>query len=463
MFSFSSFVFQYAKVRIFKKTELYNPSTTALIYQDIFNLKNEDGTVASTLEVPHLRGRPMVQTSMGVMVNASDTPQADYLTLWRINSPVSSAPTVTRTTLKGIWKYSYPASAPQLNSNVVFDTGPSSIGKVIQRDGKLYTARNTGYTDEPTTVTYDVIDLNSAKVLEQSRWVNGNFFYPAFDVPATMGPGQDLPNKLIVGTTTSSAGALTFAGLTGVKDGQDVFDLTSSGNKARWGDYNGAGIDPVTGGLWVSGEYAKTKNLGVSTYGTWNSFFPWGSSQAFDDVPSTNPDFNFLNVMKLWNITKGCSSTPSLYCPNDTATRETIAVFLIRSLYGDTFTYTNSPYFTDVPSTSTSFPYIQKMKDLGITLGCSPTIYCPATAATREMAAVFIIRAKMKNLFPSDNFPYPSTAYFTDVPSTNSNFSYIQKFRDMGITLGCSPTQYCPAQSLTREQLGVFIVRAFFN
>jgi hypothetical protein len=464
MFSFSAFTFQYAKVRILKKMDLYNQAATTLPYQDIFNLKNEDATVASTLQVPHLRGRPYVGTGTGVMINASDVIGADYLTLWKINNPVSNAPTVTRTTIHGFWPYKYPAAAAQLNSPITLDTGPSSIGKVVMREGRLYIARNTGYADEPTTVTYDLVDVASAKVLAQSRWTNGNFFYPAFDVPATIGPGTDFPNDLIVNTTTAPGGSLTYAGLTNnVKSGEDVYDLTN-GSTARWGDYNGAGIDPITGGMWISAEYAKKKNAGSTSarYGTWDAFFPWSSDQQFDDVPNTSSNFHFINVMKLWSLTKGCSAIPSLYCPTMEAPRETVAVFVVRAMFGDVFPYPAAPYFTDVPASSPNFPYIQKLRELGITVGCGPTTFCPTMIATREMAATFIIRAKMRNLF-GDAFSYPATPYFTDVPATSSNFRFIQKLREFGFTIGCTATEFCPTSPVTREQLAVFTVRAFFN
>ena len=212
-FTFAPFTFQYAKLRIIKKSDLYSTTPTSnLSYQDIFNLKNADNTVASTLQVPHLRGRTQIATSNGFyMINASDTPNATYLTLWQINNPTSSTPTVTRITLNNVWAYSYPTSAPQAGSTIPLDTGPSSFNRVILRDGLMYASQNTGYADEPDTVTYDLIDVVNNKVTLQQRWVNGNFFYPAFDVPASIGPGNTLPNNLIVGTTTSPPGLLLSA------------------------------------------------------------------------------------------------------------------------------------------------------------------------------------------------------------------------------------------------------------
>jgi len=300
--------------------------------------------------------------------------------------------------------------------------------------------------------------------------VNGNFFYPAFDVPATVGQGNNFPNQLIVGTTTSANGGLAFAGMTSMKDGEGVYDrLQQVGAFALWGDYNGASIDPIEGGMWASGEYAKKPTKGdgpfgtdLGHYGTWNTYFPWGTSKEFDDVPSTNENFNYVNVMKLWGLTKGCSIAPPLYCPATAATRENMAVFVIRALYGENFTYSQVPYFTDVPADNYAFAYIQKFKELGFTNGCSATTYCPATVATVQDAATFIVRAKMKDLF-GENFTYPTTPYFTDVPATDPNFSYIQKFRELGIGKGCTATAFCQSSPLSREKMATFIIRAFFN
>jgi hypothetical protein len=39
----------------------------------------------------------------------------------------------------------------------------------------------------------------------------------------------------------------------------------------------------------------------------------------------------------------------------------------------------------------------------------------------------------------------------------------VQKLRELGITIGCTATQYCPDVPITREQMAVFLTRAFLN
>ena len=100
--------------------------------------------------------------------------------------------------------------------------------------------------------------------------------------------------------------------------------------------------------------------------------------------------------------------------------------------------------------------------------------------------AVFLVRAKMSNVYPSvisgcptpqspacpgiaggDNFGLSvgTTPYFTDVNATNAFFVYIQKMYELRITNGTAPPPSVPAYSdtatLKRGELLTFIIRAF--
>jgi S-layer family protein len=49
---------------------------------------------------------------------------------------------------------------------------------------------------------------------------------------------------------------------------------------------------------------------------------------------------------------------------------------------------------------------------------------------------------------------------FTDVPTTNPFYRFVETLLHHGVTGGCSGTQYCPAASTTREQMAVFVLVA---
>ncbi|WP_456445250.1 S-layer homology domain-containing protein [Thiolapillus sp.] len=56
--------------------------------------------------------------------------------------------------------------------------------------------------------------------------------------------------------------------------------------------------------------------------------------------------------------------------------------------------------------------------------------------------------------------PAPATATFNDVSSSHPFFQYIEALAASGITSGCSATNYCPDDPLTRGQMAVFLSKA---
>ncbi|MCC6363758.1 MAG: VCBS repeat-containing protein [Bryobacterales bacterium] len=184
---------------------------------------------------------------------------------------------------------------------------------------------------------------------------------------------------------------------------------------------------------------------------------PASPAQIFDDVPLSHPFVDFLTLMKQYAITSGCTGTS--YCPDGNTTRGEMAVFIVRGLLGtDSFSYSPAPYFTDVAATHPFFKFIQKMKELGITSGCTASTYCPDEPVTRGQMAVFIVRARF-GLTSGQTFPVGIAPYFGDVAGTHAFFSFIQKMKELGITSGCTATTYCPDATTTRGQMGVFIIR----
>ena len=181
--------------------------------------------------------------------------------------------------------------------------------------------------------------------------------------------------------------------------------------------------------------------------------------QTFSDVPPSADYFDAVELMAAKAITTGC--TAATFCPTDDVTRAQMAIFLVRMIIGgDTFTYTETPYFTVVPVGAFGFQWIQKLRDLGITSGCTPTLFCPDDDVTRAQMAIFIIRARYGASFP---FDYPSTPFFDDVPPGAFGFGWIQRMKEDNITGGCSAVDYCPSDSIIRGDMATFVMRGGFN
>jgi hypothetical protein len=130
-------------------------------------------------------------------------------------------------------------------------------------------------------------------------------------------------------------------------------------------------------------------------------YFTYTASAYFTDVPPGNPLFRWVQKVRDLGITSGCG--PTTYCPDEPVTRGQMAVFIIRARFGSSaaFTYPSTASFTDVTAANEFFPWIQKMKQIGITSGCGATTYCPDDPVTREEAAVFVMRGAFNQLLPA--------------------------------------------------------------
>jgi hypothetical protein len=184
----------------------------------------------------------------------------------------------------------------------------------------------------------------------------------------------------------------------------------------------------------------------------------------FTDVASTDYYYAAIIALAQHGITAGCGNNG--YCPQQNVTRDEMAIFMVRAVFGgDNFTYSTTPYFTDVQPTTFGFKWIQKLKELGITSGCGTGIYCPTQVVTRDQMAVFIerIRLGVSLAGSSSNFTYPTTPLFTDTASDFA-FPWIQRLKQDGITGGCGGgTTYCPGSAVIRGDMAIFIMRGAFN
>lgn len=186
------------------------------------------------------------------------------------------------------------------------------------------------------------------------------------------------------------------------------------------------------------------------------------AATRFNDVPASYWAYTQIDRIAELGITGGCSVSPPLYCPTSVVTRDQMAVFLLRSMYGGAYQPPSATgVFADVPANYWAAASIEKVYGLGITGGCSasPLKYCPTSPVLRDQMAVFLLRAK----HGSNYQPPAATGMFTDVPTNYWAAAWIEQLAHEGVTGGCttSPPKYCPQASVTRDQMAVFLVRNF--
>jgi FAD dependent oxidoreductase/S-layer homology domain len=88
----------------------------------------------------------------------------------------------------------------------------------------------------------------------------------------------------------------------------------------------------------------------------------------------------------------------------------------------------------------------------GITRGCAPTLFCPHDQLPRDQMASLLARAL--------ELPATGGDYFDD-DDGKSHEADINRVAAAGITFGCDDRMYCPDETVTREQMAAFLVRAF--
>jgi hypothetical protein len=114
--------------------------------------------------------------------------------------------------------------------------------------------------------------------------------------------------------------------------------------------------------------------------------------------------------------------------------------------------------FPDVPTGNIFYAFIETLFHNGITGGCFGGGYCPTNPVTRAQMAVFLLKSK----FGAAHIPPPCTGtVFTDVPCTGGPFDpWIEELAGLAITGGCGGGLYCPGNTVTRQQMAVFLLKA---
>jgi hypothetical protein len=236
--------------------------------------------------------------------------------------------------------------------------------------------------------------------------------------------------------------------------------VTASASSCTWTATSGYPWLTITSGNSGTGTGTVTYRVAANTSGgaetgimtiAGQTVIIYQAKGTFADDPG-NAYTPYIYATYSQGITDGCGG--GNYCPSVAVSYGQMAALIIKSLYGETFNYTATPYYSDVPSTNNSFKYVQKMKDDGITVDTGT--YNVDGIVTKGQMAAFIIRAKY-----GETFNYTTTPYFADVPNTNDFFKYVQKMKDLGY-IAVTGT-YDVNGIVTRDQMAVYLGRAFLG
>jgi hypothetical protein len=142
------------------------------------------------------------------------------------------------------------------------------------------------------------------------------------------------------------------------------------------------------GGLVTRAQMAIFLERGIHG----SSYSPSGASGIFGDVPASHWAASWIEQLYADGITSGCGGGD--YCPSNSVTRAQMAVFLLRSMHGASYSPpAASGIFDDVPTSYWAASWIEQLYNEGITSGCGGGNFCPNASVTRAQMAVFLARA----------------------------------------------------------------------
>ena len=144
------------------------------------------------------------------------------------------------------------------------------------------------------------------------------------------------------------------------------------------------------------------------------------------------------------------------FCPDNTVTRAQIAVYLLKSKYGPSYTPppASGIKFNDIAKDYWAASWIEDLSNKGITAGCDEHNYCPENLVTRDTIPILFLRTFYGSAYQPNRH---NTSPFNDVPLTYWSADWILQFNDFEIISGCKANMYCPLDNLTRAQLAVML------
>lgn len=281
MFAFSG-GFQYSKLRILNKAELYaggNGPNHSISWYDFWNLKNPDNSVAFTIQpCMHFRGKG--GNPPAYLINAL-WPGGNKLTMWTLTNPIGHwRGGKAKISAKSIScrNYSLPPDAVQKGSTTRIETNDSrllnAVYQVVGGTRRLWTTHTSklswsGDSEARSVVQWYEIDVAKKKVRQQNAYgAKGRYyFFPAIQTDIRRN------GFLVFGRSSSTEfGSLRYTGrrVNAPKHDLENSRLIKGGESAylggRWGDYFGICRDGDNSRrVWCYGEYAATRGR----WGTW--------------------------------------------------------------------------------------------------------------------------------------------------------------------------------------------------
>jgi hypothetical protein len=182
--------------------------------------------------------------------------------------------------------------------------------------------------------------------------------------------------------------------------------------------------------------------------------------QTFSDVPVTHWAYLSVEACAAAAIVAGYPD--GSYQPNMIVTRDQMAVYIARALAGgdaNVPAFTGTPTFSDVPLEHWASKYVEYAVAQGVIGGYEDGTYRPTNQVDRGQMAVYVARALAGG---DGNVPPPSgDPTFPDVAADFWAFRHVEYCVAQGVVNGYEDGTYRPGNAVTRDQMAVYVQRAF--
>jgi DNA-binding beta-propeller fold protein YncE len=244
-----------------------------------------------------------------------------------------------------------------------------------------------------------------------------------------------------------------------VGDATEVAHFTEDGSELwRGGGFmtpRAVSVNPIDGSCWVA-DTGNGRVVRLVTVGHEGPRFP--------DVPPYHWAYDEIMACVDASIVKGYDD--GLYHPEGQITRDQMAVYVARALVspsGDAGIPDPKPppSFPDVPATHWAYKHIEYAVSQNVVQGYEDGTYGPGITLDRGQMAVFIARAMVA---PGGDAAVPDPeppATFPDVPSGFWAYRHVEYCVEHGVVQGYDDGLYHPDYPCTRDQMAVYVARAF--
>jgi hypothetical protein len=114
--------------------------------------------------------------------------------------------------------------------------------------------------------------------------------------------------------------------------------------------------------------------------------------------------------------------------------------------------------FLDVPGGHQFYSFVTTLVRNAVTVGIGGGNYGAAQNTLRQQMAVFLLKAKFGICYTPPPCTVPA---FPDVPCSSNFAPWINELVVQGITGGCAGGNFCPTNPVNRQQMAVFLLKAF--